>query len=137
MPKGMILTESDFTRIKSLLGGMKTYSDRDYMNLRKLHDSLTNATVVSPSEIPKNIVTMNSRISVRDPETKEEVVYTLVYPEKSDYRKGFISILAPLGAALIGSRVGDIVQWEVPKGERRLEIKEIYYQPEANGDLNA
>jgi regulator of nucleoside diphosphate kinase len=137
MPKGMIINQTDFTRIKNLLGSMRSFSERDSVNLRKLHDSLTRAIVVAPGEVPENVVTMNSRVSVRVPETEEQMEYTLVYPEKADYRKGLISILAPLGAALIGSRIGEVISWEVPKGRKNLEIREIYYQPEANGDFNA
>jgi len=137
MSKGRIITQADFTRITNLLGGMRAFSERDSVNVRKLHDSLTQATVVSSGEVPENVVTMNSRITVRIPETGEQDEYTLVYPEKADYRKGFISILAPLGAALIGSRVGETISWEVPKGQRNLEIREIHFQPEANGDRNA
>lgn len=136
MSKTITVTEKDCARIKSLLEGVRSYSDRDGANFRRLHESLSSAAVVSPREIPEDTVTMNSRVSVSDPDTGKEDVYTLVYPEAADYRKGFISILAPLGMALIGSRIGDMIRWEVPKGEKRLEITGIIYQPETSGDID-
>jgi len=79
---------------------------------------------------------MNSRVTVRDMETGERSVYTLVYPEHADYREGRISVLAPLGSAMLGYRAGDVVEWEVPKGTKRMQIEEIHYQPEASGDFH-
>lgn len=136
MKNTLYVTESDFIRIRNILVGMKQFSQRDTINAKKLHQALLDAVILPAGEIPGTVVTMNSRVTVRDPITGECSEFTLVFPEKSDYRRGCISVLAPLGSALIGSRVGDIVQWEVPRGERRLEIQEIRYQPEASGDLN-
>ncbi len=137
MNKGMVITESDYLRIKNLLRCVRCHSKQDSANLHRLQESLSAAVIVPSKEIPGNVVTMNSTVTVCDSDTLETMKYTLVYPEKSDYRKGCISILAPLGAALIGSRVGEVINWEVPKGLKRMEIREISYQPEANGNMNA
>ena len=137
MARRITVTEKDLSRITLLLDGVRAYSEPDVMNRRKLRDLLFSANVVPSREIPGSVVTMNSRVSVRDPRTGGGMVYTLVYPEMADYHKGFVSILAPLGTALIGACVGEVVCWEVPKGEKQLEIVDILYQPGISGDLHA
>ncbi|HEX6178392.1 MAG TPA: nucleoside diphosphate kinase regulator [Thermoanaerobaculia bacterium] len=91
---------------------------------------------LQPREIPPDVVTMNSTVRVTDVDAGSTHVYTIVFPADADYEKGRISILAPLGTALLGFRVGDTVDWNVPRGVRRLHIDEIVYQPEAAGDFH-
>ena len=91
---------------------------------------------LQPREIPPDVVTMNSTVRVTDVDAGTTHVYTIVFPADADYEKGRISILAPLGTALLGFRVGDTVDWNVPRGVRRLHIDEIVYQPEAAGDFH-
>jgi regulator of nucleoside diphosphate kinase len=62
------------------------------------------------------------------------MIYSLVFPNEADADEGRISILAPVGTAMIGYRVGDVIEWQVPSGLRRLKVEEIIYQPEASGD---
>ena len=69
-------------------------------------------------------------------EDDEKETYTLVYPDEADINEGKLSVLAPLGTALLGMRVGDIVEFEAPAGTRRLKIERVLYQPEAAGDLH-
>jgi regulator of nucleoside diphosphate kinase len=64
------------------------------------------------------------------------MVLRLVFPSEADFDRGRVSILAPIGTALIGYRVGDTVEWKVPSGRRRLRIEEVLYQPEAAGDFH-
>ncbi len=64
------------------------------------------------------------------------MIYCLVFPDNSDVTEGKISILAPIGTALLGYKVGDIIEWKVPRGMAKLEVKEILYQPEAAGDYH-
>jgi regulator of nucleoside diphosphate kinase len=79
---------------------------------------------------------MNSKAEIRDLNTKETMTYTLVFPLDANIDEGKISILAPLGTAILGYRVGDEFEWEVPSGKRRLRIEKILYQPEAAGDYD-
>jgi regulator of nucleoside diphosphate kinase len=82
-------------------------------------------------------LTMNSTFRLRDLDTGADVVYTLVFPGEADSTNGKISMLAPIGTAVLGYRVGDVVEWEVPAGLReRLRVEEISYQPEAAGDYH-
>jgi regulator of nucleoside diphosphate kinase len=78
---------------------------------------------------------MNSKIHLRDLDSNEDLMYTLVYPAHANVELGRISVLAPIGTAMIGYRVGDEIQWPVPSGTRHLQVKEVVYQPEASGDL--
>ncbi len=78
---------------------------------------------------------MHSRVVLLDLATKKSETYTLVYPEEADLGQGRISILAPIGTAMLGNRIDDIFEWAVPAGKRKLKVKRILYQPEAAGDF--
>ena len=94
------------------------------------------AEVVSPQDIPNDVITMNSTVSLEDLDTKEEEIYTLVFPENADLRQGKLSVLAPIGTAMLGYEAGDIFEWDVPAGKRKLRVKRILFQPEASGDYD-
>jgi len=82
------------------------------------------------------VITMNSRVCLQDLETGEDLVYTLAFPTDADLESGKISVLAPIGTAMIGYRVGDIIKWQVPAGTRKFKVKSMHYQPEAAGDYH-
>lgn len=103
-------------------------------SLKELSKELDRAQVVEPEDMPGNVITMNSRVRLKDIDSGEEMEYTLVFPEDADFKQKRISILAPVGTALIGYSVGDIIEWQVPKGIRKLQVEELLYQPEAAGD---
>lgn len=107
-------------------------SDLSYVN--RLEDELEFAEVLAPEEIPDDVVTMRSRVQLRDLSTKEESVYSIVFPTETNADEGKISVLAPLATALLGKRRGATVEFESPGGVRRLQIVEILYQPESAGD---
>ena len=79
---------------------------------------------------------MRSKVRLRDVNTGEGMVYTLVFPAEANFEEGKISVLAPVGTAMLGYRVGSRIEWQVPSGLRRLKVEEILYQPEAAGDYN-
>lgn len=131
------VTESDMNRLEKLLEMLEDdpkVRDKDHLML--LDEELRRAKVVDSRNIPGDVITMNSRIRVRDLDTDKETVYQLVFPGEADVSQNKISILAPIGTALIGYRVGDTVQWKVPSGEKRLRVEEVVYQPEAAGDFH-
>ena len=76
---------------------------------------------------------MNSTVRLLDPRTKEVDTYTLVYPEDANIAEGKLSVLAPIGTAILGYRVGDVVRWQVPSGMTRVRIEELVFQPERDG----
>ncbi|HLV60748.1 MAG TPA: nucleoside diphosphate kinase regulator [Fredinandcohnia sp.] len=126
------ISTKDMERIQSLLDS--TVSVRNREALENLEAELDAAIVVKPEEIPRNVVTMGSRVRFRDEETNQTHEVTLVYPRDADPQSNKISILAPIGAALIGLKVGERIDWPLPNGRRRrLVLEEILYQPEADG----
>ncbi|MFO1515217.1 MAG: nucleoside diphosphate kinase regulator [Verrucomicrobiota bacterium] len=123
------ITEADMRRLKPLIESMKTSRD----DLRGLQSELLQARVVAPKDVPPDVVTMNSKARLRDLEDGEEVTYTLVFPDQANIEQGRISVVAPVGTAMLGHRVGDEFEWEVPAGSVRLRVEEVLYQPEASG----
>jgi len=129
------ITELDLNRLQKLLDAMEG-SLRNKTHLQKLEEELLKGQIVPSDEVPPDVITMNSRVKLQDLDSGDEMIYTLVYPNDADPGQNRISILAPIGTALIGYRVGDIVEWKVPSGVKRLKVEEILYQPEASGDFD-
>jgi regulator of nucleoside diphosphate kinase len=102
----------------------------------RLHEELDRAHVVPATDIPPEVVTMHSRLRLRDLDTGNDLVFTLVFSSDADVDQGKISILAPLGTAVLGYRRGDTFEWHVPGRVRRLRVEEVLYQPEAAGDYH-
>lgn len=132
-PRDIYITDYDLTRLKELLGVGITFAERDRESLEALQGELDRAQIVDPTEVPHDVVTMNSRVRLTDVETNEEQVYTVVFPSEANLEQRKISVLAPIGTAILGYRVGDSVKWRVPGGVKTLRIEEIMYQPEAAG----
>jgi regulator of nucleoside diphosphate kinase len=129
------ITEFDLERLEDLLSG-HDFSSRDKNHIHELQNELLKGVVVAPHEVPADVITMNSTIRIQDLISAEAFTYSLVFPDEADLEKGKISVLAPLGAAPLGYSVGDVIEYQVPAGMRRLEVKDIMYQPEAAGDYN-
>jgi regulator of nucleoside diphosphate kinase len=129
------ITEVDLARLRKLIEAARDRgvdSNTPYMN--KLEGELERANIVDPKEIAMDAITMRSKVRLKDLESRKEMIYSLVFPNEADVDEGRISVLAPVGTAMIGYRVGDIIEWEVPSGLRRLKVEEVLYQPEASGD---
>lgn len=102
-----------------------------------LNDELNRAVMCAPEQIPHDVVTMNSRIRFRDLSTGEERVRTLVFPAAMNDSSTQLSVLAPVGAALLGLKVGSTIHWTLPNGTvTHLEVLELIYQPEAAGEYH-
>jgi len=129
--KNIVLTEPDYTRLRSLIDSSKQFRQRDAEHLDALHEELERATVVKAGEVAHNVVTMNSRVRVRDLNDGRELTYQIVFPGKADVAKNRISVLAPIGTGLLGYSAGTTVEWRVPSGVRRLRILAVEYQPDA------
>lgn len=123
------ITEADMKRLRPLIEVLKNSRD----DLRSLEAELAHARVVAPSDVPPDVITMNSKARLRDLRSGEEMTYTLVFPDKAIIEHGKISVVAPIGTAMLGQRVGDEFEWEVPSGLVRLRVEEVLYQPEAAG----
>jgi regulator of nucleoside diphosphate kinase len=130
------ITELDQKHLIELIVNAQAGEYRGSVYLEQLRGELERAQIVVPQDIPGDVITMNSTVALTDLDTGEEETYTLVYPENADTSQGRISILAPIGTAMLGYRVGDVFEWEVPAGKRRLKVEKILYQPEASGDFD-
>lgn len=134
--KNIYVTENDAKRLQTLLEVAKQSQYYGSDELQKLGAELNRAIVVASKDVPRDVITMNSKVRLLDLETKEEMTYTLVFPDEADFAEGKISVLAPIGTAMLGYRAGDTFSWQVPAGIRRIKILAILYQPEASGDYH-
>lgn len=134
--RSIFITEYDLERLRKLIEDEKRYSKRNLDYLHELEAELNRGQVIASKDVPGDVITMNSQVCLVDLDTQEEMTCTLVFPDEADIDQNKISILAPVGTALLGFRVGDTIEWQVPGGLRRLEVKQILYQPEAAGDYH-
>lgn len=125
------ITEKDKLKLKSLFRATIGVNSNDLNNMKELLEEIERAEVISDDNIDENVITMNSTVIVKDIDTDREFEYTIVYPEYADSSKNKISVLAPVGTALLGYKVGDIIEWKVPAGRRRFLVQQILFQPEA------
>ena len=130
----IFLTTKDVEKLRDLIREAyhTDYRGSDYLKL--LAGEMEKASVVRPDQIPSDVITLNSKVCLVDQQTNEEMIYSLVFPEDADPSQGKISILAPIGTAMLGYKVGDTFEWDTPGGKRSIHIKESLYQPEASGD---
>lgn len=131
----IIVTSSDFERLQRLI---ETHTaDRDQDAVELLDVELSRARVVPPSEVPPSVVTMNSRLRYVNQATGASRTVTLVYPAEANFEAGRLSILTPVGCALLGLAVGQTIDWTMPNRQmRKFVVEELLYQPEAAGDLH-
>lgn len=122
------ITQFDYDRLWRVAGhaGERTAAD-------DLENQLDGATVVPARQVPADVVTMNSEVEVEDLDTGNRKVVTVVFPQAADARTGKVSVLAPLGVAVLGSRVGERLECAMPGGLRRLLVRRLLFQPEAAG----
>jgi regulator of nucleoside diphosphate kinase len=132
------VTQHDMDRLRTVIAssnGVSGGDDRDRPYLAALAAELDRAVVIGIDEMPPDVVTMNSRVRLRD--GRRTWIMSLVFPDHADPEEDCVSVLAPLGAALLGCRVGQRVTFRVPGGsERSCDILSVLYQPEAAGDLH-
>ena len=112
------LTSSDYERLTQMLMSNKY---RNLPGIDELQDELDRANVVEPEELPNDVITVNSTARFIDEASNEQFEITLVYPDKADGATK-ISVLAPVGSALLGLSVGQSIPWQVP-GRQKLFLK--------------
>src|ERR1041385_2431667 len=130
------ITAHDMEQLKKLLDEEKDrhgYGNGRGEHLKGLEAELNRSKRVAADKVPPDVITMHSKAQLIDLESGEELIYTLVFPHEADIRQDKISVLAPIGTAMLGYRVGDMFEWPVPDGIRRLHVKGVLYQPEAAG----
>lgn len=128
------ITAVDAEKLRNLIWQAQSTDYRGSPYLKMLAAELNRASVVDPHEIPADVITMNTQASLVDVESGEEMLYTLVFPDAADPIKDKISVLAPIGTAMLGYRVGDTFEWQTPDGMRKIRVEKVVFQPEASGD---
>ena len=131
------ISQIDRERLGNLIELIRDDGDRSnlpYVN--KLEEDLEFAEILSPADIPPDVVTMRSKVRLKDLDTGDESIFSIVFPTEANFDDGKISVLAPMAMALLGHKLGATVEVEAPGRLRRLQILEILYQPESAGDMN-
>jgi len=134
--KVLYITEKDHQALEEYLDRAKRADRKGRDTLAKLEDELDCCCIVSPQEVPPNVITLNSKVRFRYVDTGQEITATLVFPRNANLAEGRISVDSPIGTAILGYAVGDIIEWKVLAGTKTIKIEEILYQPEAAGDYH-
>ena len=124
-------TAADHRELSNAIAAAGKLSARGRDEMSGLERELARAEIVAPEDIPADVITMNSRAELLDLDSGERMEFTLVLPIDANIDANRISILAPLGTAMLGYRVGDEFAWKVPYGVRRLRVTAVHFQPEA------
>lgn len=130
----ILVTQVDFYRLSKLVKSLHGNSGIDPVYLKFLNLELQKAEKVDSKQITPDFVTMNSLVRIKFPDTGTSMDIRLVYPQNADLSRGLVSVLSPLGCALLGYRVGDVVTFQAPKNIQKVRIDQVLYQPEANGE---
>ncbi len=131
----LFVSETDFQCLTGVIDSVKRFFGRDHEHIRALEEELNRADVVAPEKLPTSVVAMNSRVRITDLDTGTQTVYTLTYPRDADIAHNRLSVLAPIGAAILGYRVGAVVRARVPRGKKRLKIEEVLGPSESKGGV--
>lgn len=127
----LIISARDARRLEALIASPQAEGSAV---AEALEDELLRAEVREPQDIPADVVTMNSKVVCIDETSGVERTLQLVYPDGAQASEHAVSVLAPVGAALLGLSVGQSIEWPLPGGRRtRLRVDRIIYQPEASG----
>lgn len=117
------ISRGDYTKLRLLLA--TALHSNASAALQKLREELDRAAVIDPAAFPTDVVTLESTVEFEDLATSEVEEYAITFPERADVERKRISILAPIGTALIGCRAGDIVKWSTPGGIRQLKVRRV------------
>jgi regulator of nucleoside diphosphate kinase len=132
--------------VPTLTTTIRTLNELDHVRIAKLVDAgnpahasvqalLDNADLVAPAEMAPDVVTMRSRVRVADAAGAPARELTLAYPSEADAAQGRVSVLSPIGTALLGAKVGEIARWMLPDGRAAaLRVEAVLFQPEASGE---
>jgi regulator of nucleoside diphosphate kinase len=129
--KTIYITKFDIERLEKLLDEPRRVHDLD-----KLEEEMDRCEIVDSRKISPHVVTLNSRVRLCDLDLNKEMIVTLVFPKSANLSEGRLSVASPVGTAILGYAVGDVIEWDVRAGTKKIRIEEILYQPEAAGDYH-
>ncbi len=129
MKRRIIITQEDMEKLKKLVD-MEIDDAKNKPHVIDLENELKRAEIVDKNRVPQDVITMNTTVSLSIDGSQEAVC--LVYPQEADVSNNKISVLSPIGTAIIGYREGDTVEWSVPSGTIKIEIEKVLSQPEAS-----
>lgn len=132
MEKRMTITENDYQRLMGLVQ-FSTIKTTEQTVVDRLVKNLNEAKMLKQEDIADNVVTMNSRVILKDLTSKREAEITITYPQDAEPRERRVSILSEIGLALLGRKENEMVSWRIPKGIGSFEITKVTYQPESVG----
>lgn len=127
--RNLYLTENDMNVLRQIVDRMRIDGTAQEQYLRALENELDRAQVVKAGNLPSGIVTLHSAVKLRDLDSDEIMSCVLSLPDEADIDKGMVSVLAPIGTAILGYKVQDIVEWPVPAGIRRFRIMKVTQMP--------
>jgi regulator of nucleoside diphosphate kinase len=133
MHRTVRVTDFDSRQLQNVVASSLSKDPQDLGSVERLERRLDDVEIIRADRIEPDIVTMNSEVRISDLDTHETIVFRLVFPNAADATAGKISVLAPMGMAVLGRAEGDHVSWETPGGMRRLRVDQVLYQPEREG----
>ncbi|MCC6815567.1 MAG: nucleoside diphosphate kinase regulator [Saprospiraceae bacterium] len=134
--KELIVNRLDYARIIKCINDAKQFKSLSIADADRLLKELNSAKIVEPTEVPANVVTMNSIVKLSFLNTSKSIQFQIVYPDQANIKENKISIFSPVATALIGYTVNDEIEWLVPSGLSKIRIDQIIYQPESAGDFD-
>ncbi len=136
MSRAIFITRTDQERLEKLIQLEEEFAPDRKVHLEELKYELKQAVIIEPKAIPSDVITMRSQVLLKDLSSGEEMIYTLVYPDEADMLAGKISVLAPIGTAILGYRESDRVERAIPGGIALLKVEKVLFQPEASGNFD-
>ena len=134
--KDTFITDIDHRRLRSYLYEAASTHTLDIRQFASLRDRLHRARIVEPKAVPANVVTMNSLVVLRNLDSGDRLTCRLAYPDEPRRSPRNVSVSRPLGTAMLGTRVGQVIRWPAGTRDRRMRIQQVLYQPEAAGDFH-
>lgn len=128
----VILLKTDYEVLNSYVKNLQGMQVNEKENYRKLSEELKKASLVEDKDFPKDVVRLDSTVVIKDLTTNRNMTVTIVLPQKADIKQKKVSVLAPVGTALIGFKKGQIVSWNVPSGKKDFEIIEVTQSDQPN-----
>ncbi|HYG37154.1 MAG TPA: GreA/GreB family elongation factor [Cytophagales bacterium] len=132
----IIITKGDKKKLLNVLNKKEVGRVDPFENMILVRNKIKTAQLVDPENVPPSVVTMNSKVKIKNLSVGKTMSLTLVYPEKTDVENQRISIFSPIGASMLGYSQGDSFIWSGRRGSAKFVIEEVEYQPESAGDFH-